>query len=221
MEDSIHIEDFENLNNGESDVEEVPLTAAEVIELMEEAWRNEKFAPEMLPQKSEVVDCLLGQISYMEENLRNLKSTDFQKSIHQLEVDRLRFLVNSYLRQRLQKIEAYVFVILKQEEQRLERNEDLYLTNSELEFAKNYKESIEQHFDEILGFWPGLPSDEWKNDPVTPNINSFVFLKSKNEIEGVVIDDGTEEEEDLVDFKIGSQLIISYNSVSNLVKNGE
>lgn len=140
MEDNINIEDLENLGN-ESDTEEIPLTAAEVIELMEEAWRNEKFAPEILPNKSEVVDCLLGQISYMEENLRNLKSTDFQKSIHQLEVDRLRFLVSSYLRQRLQKIEAYTFVILKQEDQRLERNEELYLTSNELEFARSYKES--------------------------------------------------------------------------------
>lgn len=66
-----------------------------------------------------------------------------------------------------------------------------------------------------------MPSDEWRNDPVVPNINSFVFLKSKNEIEGIVIDDGTEEEEDLVDFKTGSQLIISYNSVANLVRSGE
>lgn len=80
---------------------------------------------------------------------------------------------------------------------------------------------IEQHFDEILSFWPGLPSDEWKNNPVVPNINSFVFLQSKNEIEGVVIDDGTEEDDDLVDFKTSSQLIISYSSVANLVKSGE
>lgn len=142
MEDSINIEDFDNLDNEENEeTEEVPLTAAEVIELMEEAWRNEKFAPDILPNKSEVVDCLLGQISYMEENLRNLKTADFQKSIHQLEVDRLRFLVSSYLRQRLQKIEAYTFIILRQEEQRLEKNEELYLTNSELEFARSYKES--------------------------------------------------------------------------------
>ncbi|KAI4465451.1 sld5 protein [Holotrichia oblita] len=157
MEDSINVEDFDSLGNEENEeTEEVPLTAAEVIELMEEAWRNEKFAPDILPNKSEVVDCLLGQISYMEENLRNLKTADFQKSIHQLEVDRLRFLVSSYLRQRLQKIEAYTFIILRQEEQRLEQNEELYLTNNELEFARSYKESIEQHFDDILSFWPGV-----------------------------------------------------------------
>ncbi|VEN37442.1 unnamed protein product [Callosobruchus maculatus] len=30
--------------------------------MMEEAWVNEKFAPEILPHKMEVVDCLLGRL---------------------------------------------------------------------------------------------------------------------------------------------------------------
>lgn len=51
-----------------------------------------------------------------------------------------------------------------------------------------------------------------------PNMYSFVFLKSKSEVEGVVIDDGTDGG-DLIDFKSGSQMIMSYNSVSNLLKN--
>lgn len=72
-----------------------------------------------------------------------------------------------------------------------------------------------------MKFWPGLPPDEWKKEQINPNMYSFVFLKSKAEIEGIVIDDGNEEEGDLVDFKPGSQMIISYNSVANLVKKGD
>nr|CAI5826563.1 unnamed protein product [Callosobruchus analis] len=70
--------------------------------MMEESWVNEKFAPEILPHKMEIVDCLLGQIAYMEENLQSLACADFRKSVHQLEVDRLRFLgmlfIISYIR---------------------------------------------------------------------------------------------------------------------------
>lgn len=77
---------------------------------------------------------------------------------------------------------------------------------------------MEQHFDNVLSFWPGLPPNDWKNEPLEPNMSSFVFLKSKTEIEGVVIDDGTDGG-DLIDFKEGSQMIMSYNSVSNLLKN--
>lgn len=71
-------------------------------------------------------------------------------------------------------------------------------------------------------FYPGLPTEDWSNQLVKPNIHSFVFLKSKKEIEGVIIDDGgTTADNDLVDFNEGSQMIISYNCVSNLVKNGD
>lgn len=197
------------------------LTASQVIELMESAWLNEKFSPEILPHKTEIVDCLLGQISYMEENLENLESNDFQKSLHQMETYRLRYLVTSYLRIRLEKIEMFNYEILKQEEVREEKNEESYLSAGELQFAKEYKENLEQHFDNVLSFWPGLPPDDWKKEYIKPNLHSFVFLKSKTEIEGVIIDDGNEEDGDLVDFKDGSQMIISYNSVSNLVKKGD
>ena len=221
-----------------SDDGDVNLTAAEVIQLLEEMWLNEKFAPEILPHKKEVVDCLLVQISHMEENLKNITSTDFLKSIHQLEVDRLRFLVCSYLRSRIEKIEKYVFAIVKAEEERLEKNQEAYLTEDELEFARGYKESefwsksksmfnkmvvgIEQHFRNVLDFGPDhLRPDDWKNEVPSPNINSFVFAKSKKDIEGVIIDEGNGEEGDLVDLRTGSQLLISYNSIANLVKNGD
>lgn len=48
---------------------------------------------------------------------------------------------------------------------------------------------------------------------------SFVFLKSKENIEGVVIDED-DEDGDIADLAADSQIIISYKSVSNLIKNG-
>lgn len=124
-----------------SDMQDEQLTAAELIETMEEAWINEKFAPEVLPHKYEVVELLLGQIQYFEERVDDLDNKDFQKNIRQMEIDRLRYLISSYLRKRLEKIENFAVTIVKEEEKRLERNEDLYLTPAELEFARNYVES--------------------------------------------------------------------------------
>lgn len=48
---------------------------------------------------------------------------------------------------------------------------------------------------------------------------SFVFLKSKENVEGVVIDDD-DDDGDIADLTAGSQMIMSYKSVSNLIKNG-
>lgn len=139
---SINIDD-NNAENVESDndEEQIEYTPAEVIQILEEAWVNEKFAPEILPHKAEVVDCLLGQISVMEENLQNLSCTDFRKSIYQMEVERLRFLISSYLRTRLEKIEIYVTNILQEEQHRDQRGEELYLSEKELQFAKEFSKS--------------------------------------------------------------------------------
>ncbi|RZC37766.1 DNA replication complex GINS protein SLD5 [Asbolus verrucosus] len=213
-------DELENLMEDDDDVN-VQLTSAELIEMMEEIWVNEKFAPEILPNKSEIVDCVLGQINYMERNLNTLQCTDFKKGIHQLEVDRIRYLVTSYLRQRLEKIETYVFHILKQEEQRAERGELLYLTEAEQQFAMKYKEGLKQHFENVTSFYPGLPVEDWRNQLVVPNIHSFVFLKARNNVEGVVIDTGRDDDNDVVDINPGSQMIISYNSVVDLVKNSD
>lgn len=139
----INLEDIndETVASDENE-EELELTPAEVIQIMEEAWVNEKFAPEILPHKAEIVDCLLGQVTFMEENLKKLSATDFRKSIHQLEVDRLRFLVSSYLRTRVEKIENYVTHILQQEQMRGQRGEDPYLSEQELQFAKEFSKSM-------------------------------------------------------------------------------
>lgn len=141
MDVSLDDIEAETLESDENE-EQLELTPAAVIQIIEEAWVNEKFAPEILPHKSEIVDCLLEQITFMEENLKNLRTTDFRKSIHQLEVDRLRFLVSSYLRTRIGKIETYVSHILQQEQQRLQRDEELYLSEQELQFAKDFSKSM-------------------------------------------------------------------------------
>lgn len=137
------IDDIEELmrEDDNNDSQDEQLTAAQLIVTMEEAWINEKFAPEILPHKNEVVELLLGQIQYFEERLEDLDNRDFQKNIRQMEIDRLRYLVSSYLRNRLEKIEEFAVKIVKEEERRLERQEEPYLTEAELEFARNYVES--------------------------------------------------------------------------------
>ncbi|KAK9885234.1 hypothetical protein WA026_010737 [Henosepilachna vigintioctopunctata] len=216
------MEDDENLHalldTQDDEENEIELSPAVLIEVMEEAWLNEKFSPEILPNKIDFVELLLGQLSAMEENLENVGDRDIKKTLHLLEVDRLRFLVGSYLRMRLEKIEFYVDHILKQENSRLENREDLYLTEAELTFARNFKEGIDNHFEHLMRVHPTIPVD-WKNQVIQPNIHSFVFSRSKTNIESIIIDEGNDDE--TVYVNKDSQMIISYNSVSNLVKKGD
>lgn len=78
---------------------------------------------------------------------------------------------------------------------------------------------ITEHFENILNFLP-LPSEDWKNVPNKPNINSYVFVKSKDDIEGVVVNNSNEDDGDLIDFKKGTQIITQYCNVANLIKEG-
>ncbi|CAG9863415.1 unnamed protein product [Phyllotreta striolata] len=211
---------LEDLNDSNDSEDYVHITPAEVLELMEETWVNEKFAPEILPNKTEVVDIILEQIKSMEVNIKNLSNDDFTKNIYQLEVDKLRFMVTSYLRTRLEKIESYVVHILKEEEKRVEKGESKYLSEQEYKFAQDYSRSMDRYFNKIMNFCPNLTSDTWSSKVIEPNNNSFVFMKSKKTIEGLPIDI-TNADSDLVDIKSGSRVIICYSSIEELVKNGD
>ena len=72
---------FENsVNEGEEFEEE--LTAAEVLQKLEDAWLNEKHSPELLEPKMEIVECMMEQVATMEENLSRLKKGDLRIPVH-------------------------------------------------------------------------------------------------------------------------------------------
>ena len=43
---------------------EEELTAAEVLQKLEDAWLNEKQSPELLEPKMEIVECMLEQVKH-------------------------------------------------------------------------------------------------------------------------------------------------------------
>ncbi|PIO06886.1 hypothetical protein AB205_0059970, partial [Aquarana catesbeiana] len=68
------------------------------------AWLNEKFAPELLESKSEIVECVMEQLNHMEQNLQRARQGDLKISFHHMEIERIRFMLSSYLRSRLLKV---------------------------------------------------------------------------------------------------------------------
>jgi hypothetical protein len=68
------------------------------------AWLNEKFAPELLEHKTGIVECIIEQINHMENNIKTAKKGDFRIAIHKLEIDRIKFILHSYLRIRINKV---------------------------------------------------------------------------------------------------------------------
>lgn len=187
--------------------EEEAITASEVLMQLEKAWTNEMLAPELLEAKPELVACMMEQLSEMEENIRRVKKGDFVASLHQLEIERIRFVVASYLRTRLKKIETH-YVILLEKSQKL-------LSVDELAYAKEYARNIEKLFDGLA--LRRMPSNLRNLDgdklAVMPNDDAYVFfrvLRRCNEV-------AAEEDEVPVDLERGSQHIMRYRPVASLL----
>ena len=197
--------------------EEEELTAQSALLAIEEAWLNEKFAPEILPHQSDLVDCMLQQIAHMEENVKRLEKGDIRLMIHRMELDRIKFVISCYLRARLEKIELYAIHILSQEANR--SPEECYLTAAELQYAKEFLSSMETLFRTIaLQHMPGnFQTFEVNKVTVKPNMNAHVFLRANSRVSGIMLPGSMDEE---IDLEPGSQHIIQYSAVADLVKNG-
>ncbi|KAJ8871778.1 hypothetical protein PR048_028118 [Dryococelus australis] len=200
--------------------DEEPITAEKVLEALEEAWLNEKFSPELLQHRTDLVDCMMEQIAQMEENLNRLNRNDFRVVVHRMELDRIRYVITSYLRIRLEKIELYTAHILEEDNKR--SSDDSYLSPAEFRFATDFLASLEGNFRQLA--LRHMPTNMQNFDKakmlVRPNIASFVFLRSKQDVGGVVVEGDVENRDEEIDLEEGSQHIMQYKTVQELVKSG-
>ncbi|XP_043466830.1 DNA replication complex GINS protein SLD5 [Leptopilina heterotoma] len=193
----------------------------EPLKVLKSAWLNEKFAPELLPHKENLVRFMMQCLSDMEEKLESLDKDDIRITIHTMELNRIRFLISSYLRTRLRKIENHVIHILKEHSNLIASNsENFCLTESELNFAKDYFRNFETLFQTVaLQHMPDkFRAFDYDTLSVNPNLQSQVFLTANKEIDGIII---PETMEDPITFEAGSQHIVQYGVISKFVKSGD
>lgn len=113
---------------------------------MKEAWMNERLCPELLPYKQELVDAFKRLVEAefydedydLEEN-RTSVVIKLRKELVAFEKERLQFVLCSYLRARILKIQKHVLHILK--------NQDCVdlLSPVELIFAQQYVNNLAEH----------------------------------------------------------------------------
>jgi GINS complex subunit 4 len=201
--------------NVEEEEEEEELTPAEVVQRMKTAWTNEKFSPRLLPAQTELLSCLLEQLSQMEANLAQVGKADFRIPLHKMEVARIRFLMTSYLRLRLAKIQSQIWTL----------DADL-LSREEVAFSKSHRASLEAHVKTLASrHMPGDFGQMPKSTPDAPlpegNVDCAVFVRAEQEVRAVLIEDPTLQGRDQeVDMDAGSQHILKYAAVEELVKEG-
>eukprot|EP01018_Ginkgo_biloba_P035226 Gb_14297 [translate_table: standard] len=194
------------------------------VELLKRAWRNEKTAPEVLPYELNLVQRSREQIQLLEETIaENAKSgtDDLMLSLYRMDLDRTLFLLRSYLRIRIQKIEKHVLYILKTEE--------LWnrLSEPEQKFAQKCTDALQKHLEQsVLSKLPhgyqsmlrqAISSEEDDMVP-EPQLDTFVFCKSKSAIGSFQLDERGDETVDLV---AGDLYILRYRPIKRLVENAQ
>ncbi|XP_036084639.1 DNA replication complex GINS protein SLD5 isoform X2 [Rousettus aegyptiacus] len=188
-----------NLMGHDSDggSEEVVLTPAELIERLEQAWMNEKFAPDLLESKPEIVECVMEQLDHMEENLRRAKKGDL-------------------------KIEKFFPHILEKEKTHHE-GEPSSLSPEEFAFAKEYMANTETYLKNVAlrHMPPNLQKVDLLRSVPKPDLDSYVFLRVKERQENIMVEPETDEQRDyVIDLEEGSQHLIRYKTIAPLVASG-
>ncbi|KAI9984442.1 hypothetical protein PInf_005790 [Phytophthora infestans] len=192
----------------------------EDVQRMRTLWVNELNAPEILQYDEEMVSEMLEQIrnqqeyvdSVYEERAQLTEEKSFINKLYQMEIDRLRYIVSSYLRTRLRKIEKFAIHIL------LDEVLTQRLSVKERHFAQQFMMLYESHLNDLA---IGKFSDDNKTltaDGMVaePNLDGFVFCQGKV-AGGVQCDD---KGGDFVQVTCEDRYVLRYRSVQEHVQAG-
>ncbi|XP_073223739.1 DNA replication complex GINS protein SLD5-like [Cicer arietinum] len=215
--------------------EQVPLTdeydaliSTTDVELLKRAWRNEKAAPEILRFESDLIIRVREQIELMEETVeeKSTVGTDpLSVSLYQMDLDRTLFLLRSYLRIRIQKIEKYMFHIRKTEElwNRLSKDEKFFTERCTDDLKKHLEESVLSTLPENYQSYErqSVISEEVDMVP-EPRLDTFVLCRSKEYLTGIQLEDGpVDDRSKLFEMEPDVLYFICYKSIKPLVESGK
>ncbi|XP_052188408.1 DNA replication complex GINS protein SLD5 [Diospyros lotus] len=200
------------------------LSSTTDAELLKRAWRTEKAAPEILQFEAALVQRSREQIQLVEETVEESMAGGVDPlivSLHQMDLDRTLFLLRSYLRIRLQKIEKYMVHIHKTTE--------LWnrLSKQEQKFAKRCIEDLEDHFEKsVLSTLPDRYKSSLKQSVISeeddmvpePPLDSYVICRTQKSLGALQLDNSGEE--DPVDLDPNDLYAVRYNSIKPLVYSG-
>jgi len=209
----------------DDDEDDVQLSLREQVIYLTTAWRNEKLAPEILQYEDDMVEAVKEAIDEREEMIEDAeeeiannakdggnKILSASQYWYRKEVERIRFILHSYLRVRLWKIQKYTLYFLSDEESWNR------LSAAEQQFATNYSSLGERHFKDC--FLRDLPKKYQSIDDremlVVPDLRKFVVFQANEDRENVMIENGKHH----VNLQKGNIFVASYTNFKHLVYDG-
>ncbi|KAK2405082.1 GINS complex subunit [Trifolium repens] len=198
------------------------------VELLKRAWRNEKAAPEILRFESDLITRVREQIELMEETVEEkltVGTDPLSVSLYQMDLDRTLFLLRSYLRIRILKIEKYMFHIRKTEElwNRLSKDEKFFTERCTDDLKKHLEESVLSKLPENYQSYERQSVISEEDDMVPePRLDTFVLCRSKEYLTGIQLEDGpVDDRSKLFEMEPDVLYFICYKSIKPLVESGK
>ncbi|KAJ2855917.1 GINS complex subunit [Coemansia erecta] len=166
-------EEASDSDESSSDISDEPEDDLLILQRM---WINERNAPELLEYEGAAIENLMELVDFQRQKIAT--QTAVVANILQMDVDRAKFLVRSYLRTRLDKIERHARHYLSEPKYR-ER-----LAQSELDYAKGFVELDNGHvrrsfLDQLPPHLRGLEevSAEGLDMVTRPDVDEAVFCR--------------------------------------------
>ncbi|KAI3907179.1 hypothetical protein MKW92_039547 [Papaver armeniacum] len=196
----------EGLGFGSEDIDASISALPTEVELLKRAWRNEKASPEILQFQEDVVRNARVQIQNMEDTVEAYAENGkdaLTVSLYQMDLDRTEFLLRSYLRTCLQKMKENMESHLKQS----------VLSRLPFGYQDFLKQSISSEEDDMA---LSMYSKQWLICEVPePQLDTFVFCKSKGSVGSFQLDAVGDE---VVDLIADDLYVLRYKSIKPLVE---
>ncbi|KAL9124857.1 MAG: hypothetical protein Q9217_005862 [Psora testacea] len=196
------------------------------------AWVTERSAPELLPWPEALMERVLTriqkqgesanpalQIELVEDQTGNPDpKANFRLIIIQTELERFKYLVRSFLRARIAKIDAHTLHYLSQP------SSLSLLSPSELQYARTHTALLHNHYHS--SFLSQFPTSLHKLDDKAgggismvegPDVDKAVFVRALRDIEEVVEVPGTDIR---LDMRRGDVVVVRWSAVKEVVGRG-
>ncbi|EIM19871.1 GINS complex, Sld5 component [Wallemia mellicola CBS 633.66] len=185
------------------------------------SWVAERGAPVVLEWQGEIVDEVMSQIEEQSKIVDSLKSDDrstdeehFQLILVQTEVERAKYVITSYVRARLSKIEEHAQYIVKNP------STHSNLSGIELSHARKFWRLIETHYQ--MSVLQGLPtamrgledSHNGKSMVIEPDLDRAIFIRARRNVGQVQLPQQS------IELMKGDNYLVSFRDVSYLIASG-
>ncbi|KAL8732930.1 MAG: hypothetical protein Q9181_003779 [Wetmoreana brouardii] len=186
------------------------------------AWVTERSAPELLNWPSALMERVLDRIHHqamVEEQVGNIDpKTNFRLIIIQTELERFKFLVRSFLRTRIAKIDKHALYILTNPAHSAQCSE------SELQYAHSHQTLLQAHYHS--SFLSQFPTSLQRLDDTAggismieqPDLDTAVFARALRDIEDPIIVEGTDT---AFEMRRGDVYVVRWSAVRELVLSGD